>query len=94
MSQDQKTSVFQADEGVKTIQPGLNESLQALAVAFGQVAGQTLRFAQRTEAKNSRIHRDAGLGLLLKGGQDIADDPVDRGGGDALLADPLALISL
>ena len=37
---------------------------------------------------------NVGLGLLLEGGQDIADDPVDGGGRDAILGDALALVSL
>jgi hypothetical protein len=51
-------------------------------------------FGQTAQPKNSRVHRHVGLGLLLEGGQDIADDPVDGGGRDAVLGEALALVSL
>jgi hypothetical protein len=94
MSQDQETSIFQTNEGVGAIQAGQDEGFEAAAIAVGQKARQPLRFRQRAEAKHRWIDRHAGVGLLPQGGQDIVQNPVDGGGGDALVGHPLALVSL
>jgi hypothetical protein len=94
MSQDEETGIFQANERVGTVQASLDEGFQAAAIALGQIAGQPLWFGQRAEAEDGRIDGGPGLGLLAQGGQDIADNPVDGGGGDAVQSHPLALVSL
>lgn len=94
VSQHEKTGIFQADERIRAVQAGLDEGLQALTIAVGQIARQPVRFGQRTEPKNSGIGWHAGVGLLPQGGQDIVQNPVDGGGGDALVGHPLALVSL
>jgi hypothetical protein len=46
MSQDEETGIFQAEEGVGAVQASLDEGLQALTIALGQIARQPLRFGQ------------------------------------------------